>query len=553
MPLLAKSHAVRCFHAVGLLAHAPKQRDRAMTSPPPKRRHVTKSSETPHETNEGLYRYEIPVNRDESLVVLSDPAHLYGYCIGNQLWTSGQEVVRYFARFPDALFRRKRILELGAGLGVPGQAFLLRGAKVVFTDQPQMLPLLKRNIEENFGKKILREKRGGTSRASIRVLMWDRPFPTDPIFRKGSFDFVLGCDICYDPKHYLPLIRTFSACKKAMVVFAFPPREETIDFLHACSSQGFCWRTLSVMEGDHLINPVHIVQIFKHKILKKMKRVLFVWDFDWSLVDANSDPWVIDKVGASDIFARLRGECPGWTELMDQTFLHAHQEKGVTESDIRKASHTVPLHPGIAKGLKELGCLENVEMVIVSDANSVFIEEILTFHDLKSCFKEIFTNPGSFENGALRVGPHHTESHFCENCPSNLCKGQIMEGLLLGQKYDSVIYVGDGGGDYCPSTKLGPSDFVLARTSYPGKKKMTPLLQKLTTDGFPIQTASDRPFSPSNGESVNSRAAGGSGTEDSENNHFDQSCPSVVTWEDPEQLAGVLNHLHGTWAGKKTT
>lgn len=45
----------------------------------------------------------------------------------------------------------------------------------------------------------------------------------------------------------------------------------------------------------------------------------------------------------------------------------------------------------------------------------------------------------------------------------------MLEGLLLEKKYDSVTYVGDGRGDYCPCTKMGPMDIILARASYSGK------------------------------------------------------------------------------------
>lgn len=76
----------------------------------------------PVETSEGLYRFQVPINdRGESLTVLSDPGHRYGYCIGNQLWSSAEELARYLSRFPGACFRGKRVLELGAGLGLPGQ------------------------------------------------------------------------------------------------------------------------------------------------------------------------------------------------------------------------------------------------------------------------------------------------------------------------------------------------------------------------------------------------------------------------------------------------
>jgi hypothetical protein len=41
---------------------------------------------------------------------------------------------------------------------------------------------------------------------------------------------------------------------------------------------------------------------------------------------------------------------------------------------------------------------------------------------------------------------------------------QILEGLLMQSVYDRVIYVGDGRNDFCPCTRLGPSDHILART-----------------------------------------------------------------------------------------
>ena len=38
------------------------------------------------------------------------------------------------------------------------------------------------------------------------------------------------------------------------------------------------------------------------------RRNLAVFDFDWSLVEENSDTWVLQKLGALDIFKRLQSE-----------------------------------------------------------------------------------------------------------------------------------------------------------------------------------------------------------------------------------------------------
>ena len=39
--------------------------------------------------------------------------------------------------------------------------------------------------------------------------------------------------------------------------------------------------------------------------------VLVVWDFDWSLVEENSDTWVVHKLGADDVFNRLKAQVRG--------------------------------------------------------------------------------------------------------------------------------------------------------------------------------------------------------------------------------------------------
>lgn len=38
----------------------------------------------------------------------------------------------------------------------------------------------------------------------------------------------------------------------------------------------------------------------------------------------------------------------------------------------------------------------------------------------------MYTNPAAFENGVLRVRPHHAEPPLCDGpCPDNMCKGKV--------------------------------------------------------------------------------------------------------------------------------
>jgi pyridoxal phosphate phosphatase PHOSPHO2 len=45
------------------------------------------------------------------------------------------------------------------------------------------------------------------------------------------------------------------------------------------------------------------------------RRFLLVFDFDWTLIDDNSDTYVVDRLGAKDLMLSLRAQMP-WTQLM---------------------------------------------------------------------------------------------------------------------------------------------------------------------------------------------------------------------------------------------
>ncbi|PIA25890.1 hypothetical protein AQUCO_10400001v1 [Aquilegia coerulea] len=153
-----------------------------------------------------------------------------------------------------------------------------------------------------------------------------------------------------------------------------------------------------------------------------MAGIVIVFDFDETIIDCDSDNWVVDNLGATKF---------------------------------------VPLHPSTIsaiKSAKALGC----DLRIVSDANLFFIETVLKHQDLMGCFSEIHTNPSFVDEvGRLRILPYHdfnTSSH-----------GLIerIKGSALADGKKHFIYLGDGKGDFCPSTKLRAYDFVMPRKSFP--------------------------------------------------------------------------------------
>ncbi|XP_002527424.3 inorganic pyrophosphatase 2 [Ricinus communis] len=203
-----------------------------------------------------------------------------------------------------------------------------------------------------------------------------------------------------------------------------------------------------------------------------MAGILVVFDFDKTIVDVDSDNWVIDELGFTDLFNQLLPTMP-WNSLMDRMTKELHSQ-GKTIEDMVEVLKRIPIHPRVIPAIKSahaLGC----ELRIVSDANVFFIETILKHLGLRDYFSEINTNPGFVDDeGKLRIFPYYDftqSSHGCSLCQPNMCKGHIIERIQASMskedKSKKIIYLGDGAGDYCPSLKLTEADYLMPRKNFP--------------------------------------------------------------------------------------
>ncbi|KAL8250093.1 hypothetical protein R6Q59_033786 [Mikania micrantha] len=202
-----------------------------------------------------------------------------------------------------------------------------------------------------------------------------------------------------------------------------------------------------------------------------MPEIVVVFDFDKTIIDADSDNWVMDELDATHIFNQLIPNMP-WNSAMDKMMEELHSE-GKTIEDMKQALTRVPIHPRIVPAIKAahaFGC----DLRVVSDANTFFIETVLNHLGIRDCFSEVNTNPGFVDDeGRLRILPYHDfhkSSHGCSLCPPNMCKGQIIERIQSTFKSENntkMIYLGDGSGDYCPSLKLREGDYMMPRKDYP--------------------------------------------------------------------------------------
>ncbi|KJE93897.1 hypothetical protein CAOG_04615 [Capsaspora owczarzaki ATCC 30864] len=202
-------------------------------------------------------------------------------------------------------------------------------------------------------------------------------------------------------------------------------------------------------------------------------RVLCVFDFDWTIVDTNSDEYVIEQL-APDLHSRFeetRLSTPlfrqSWLAYMNYLMGQLH-ELGFSAADISRSLKATPLSLEMQEVLRTLTASGKVDVVVLSDANEFFIRETLQHYNLLEHVSLIISNPFLHDPRftILPFSPTRHSDHICTLCNDNMCKGTVLDYILDKTEYHRVVYIGDGGNDFCPSTRLCSSDVVMARDGF---------------------------------------------------------------------------------------
>ena len=118
--------------------------------------------------------------------------------------------------------------------------------------------------------------------------------------------------------------------------------------------------------------------------------------------------------------------------------------------------------------IKTLKHKYEADLIIISDANSVYIEESLKNAGIYDEFTKIFTNPAEFTpEGRLTVTPFTNQTQS-PNCAKNMCKGTVLQDYIKNsaQEYSFICYAGDGGNDFCPIQRLSENDLAFVRKGF---------------------------------------------------------------------------------------
>lgn len=220
-----------------------------------------------------------------------------------------------------------------------------------------------------------------------------------------------------------------------------------------------------------------------------MNNKLAVFDFDNTIIDVNSDTFV------DQILLRLKNETDkkyydypfeieqlakinNWTYRMNAVFDYMNTKYSIQPKDIIGCMHEISIDDSMKQLLQRLHA-NRFDLIIISDANSIFIQEILQNNNLDEIFSHIYTNRAEFctITGCLKVQPFNewfnsSKTLFnCETqiCSTNICKGEVLKRHLETNNlssFNKIIYVGDGKNDYCPGLHLRYDDLYCVRENY---------------------------------------------------------------------------------------
>ncbi|XVE53791.1 hypothetical protein DITRI_Ditri03aG0030600 [Diplodiscus trichospermus] len=120
--------------------------------------------------------------------------------LGTTVWDTSMVFAKFLekncrkGRFCPSKLKGKRCIELGAGCGVAGFGMALLGCDVVSTDQIEVVPLLRRNVERNTSR-IVQINSNSDSFGSIQVaeLDWGNEDHIKAV--APPFDYIIGTDV----------------------------------------------------------------------------------------------------------------------------------------------------------------------------------------------------------------------------------------------------------------------------------------------------------------------------------------------------------------------
>ena len=201
------------------------------------------------------------------------------------------------------------------------------------------------------------------------------------------------------------------------------------------------------------------------------KRHLFVFDFDQTIIDLDSEFAMVEKY-APDLYKEYNGDLcvkDHWIEFNNYIYTRIVQN-GYTYEDVIKFFHSLKLSPNMEELFDYIRKnKEKYEVIIITGNNEQVVNIVLSSHKIRDCFDHILCNKSIRDKkNIFKITSVNEKYEHCEVDRPFLCKSLFFEDFIKDKidKYDKIFYAGDGTNDFCLSKKLGKNDVIFPRVNY---------------------------------------------------------------------------------------
>ncbi|KAL4449827.1 hypothetical protein ABPG74_008200 [Tetrahymena malaccensis] len=222
----------------------------------------------------------------------------------------------------------------------------------------------------------------------------------------------------------------------------------------------------------------------------KNKLDLYVFDFDYTVIEQNSDTifYTLFENGQPPQELANQYVENQWTAFMNIVLDYLKNKMGVDSSKIKEEIEKADLVGGMKELFEKIKSKDG-EIIICSDANSLFIKWIVEKNQIADYFSAIYTNPCTIQNDQLFVKRFY-DQHSCPLCTQtpNMCKKKIIEDHIAknpNKEYVNIHYFGDGKNDFCPMFSLKNQNSTgFVRKGFALEKKIESYLKQENSDPF---------------------------------------------------------------------
>lgn len=228
------------------------------------------------------------------------------------------------------------------------------------------------------------------------------------------------------------------------------------------------------------------------------KKILLIFDLDETIVDQDSIYEQAKMTLSEEDYKRIiEIDKFDYYDAFNY-FFKKEKEIGLNLNDINSNLEKLALSPKMVELFDYIRQNKSkYDLLLLSGDIDYVVKYVCKYHNILDLFSYIICNKAEIQDDkaerAIYV-PRDQFPHDCDLCISSQCKGLELEKFLKDKNYEKILFVCDGGNDYCPAKKImKKGDVVFPRDGHRflERIKNEDLKNELTCDIVPWKTGDD--------------------------------------------------------------